>query len=116
MCFMIQKNNWYISIQSRNNQNKLSIYRDGSVYGTKRNEKLFILAPEALEEITNIIKPNLSLLRRERYLKDDNGKFIIRINDTSRKHPDCIKVIHPGYDRIFTIISNKKNQIELTKN
>lgn len=103
---------WYISLEERSTHFKMSIYLDGRVYGNHYNEKLCILKPEAINKIKSIITPNLALLRRERYLVDKKGQFIIRINDTSKKHPNCIKVINPDYDKIFDIIKDTENHLK----
>lgn len=106
-------NKWVVSVETRDHKIKLSIYQNGLVYSKERNKKLGILKKEAMEEIEAVYKPYLSILRRERYITSNFGKFIIRINDIRRTVDTCMKFIHPMTDKIVPIIIKKDNYIKI---
>ena len=107
-------NIWFIKIENPKTNIKFTIYNDGLVFGTKRNEKLFVLTEKAVSEIKAIIKVNIYMLRTMRYLNHSKEGFIIRINDTSRKHQDIIKIVGWSYEkRILDIIQNRENIKEI---
>lgn len=106
----MKDNIWFIKIENPKTNIKLTIYNNGLVYGLKRNEKLFILAEKAVDEIKTIIKANIYMLRTMRYFIQNKDGLIIRINDTSRKHQDVIKIVGWSCERkILDIIENKLN-------
>lgn len=106
----MKDNIWFIKIENPKTNIILTIYNNGLVYGLKRNEKLFILTEKAVDEIKTIIKANIYMLRTMRYFIQNKDGLIIRINDTSRKHQDVIKIVGWSCERkILDIIENKLN-------
>lgn len=104
----------FIKIENPKTNIKFTIQNDGLVFGTKRNEKLFVLTEKAVSEIKAIIKINIYMLRTMRYLKQNKDGLIIRINDTSRKHQDIIKIVGWSYEKqILDIIQNRANIKEI---
>lgn len=110
----MKTNKWYISLQL-NQDYKITVYDNGIVYGPNRGEKLFQLNEETMTEIRTIIeKVRPFLAKNKRCLKNREGKFIIRINNTSRRTShyitnDVLKIISPDYDKLFFIIKNINN-------
>ena len=110
----MKTNKWYISLQL-NQDYKITVYDNGIVYGPNRGEKLFQLNEETMTKIRTIIeKVRPFLAKNKRCLKSREGKFIIRINNTSRRTShyitnDVLKIISPDYDKLFFIIKNINN-------
>lgn len=110
----MKTNKWYISLQL-NQDYKITVYDNGIVYGPNRDEKLFQLNEETMTKIRTIIeKVRPFLAKNKRCLKNREGKFIIRINNTSRRTShyitnDVLKIISPDYDKLFFIIKNINN-------
>lgn len=110
----MKTNKWYISLQL-NQDYKITVYDNGIVYGSNRGEKLFQLNEETMNKIRTIIeKVRPFLAKNKRCLKNREGKFIIRINNTSRRTShyitnDVLKIISPDYDKLFFIIKNINN-------
>ena len=110
----MKTNKWYISLQL-NQDYKITVYDNGIVYGPNRGEKLFQLNEETMTKIRTVIeKVRPFLAKNKRCLKNREGKFIIRINNTSRRTShyitnDVLKIISPDYDKLFFIIKNINN-------
>ena len=110
----MKTNKWYISLQL-NQDYKITVYDNGIVYGPNRGEKLFQLNEETMTKIRTIIeKVRPFLAKNKRCLKNREGKFIIRINNTSRRTShyitnDVLKIISPDYDKLLFIIKNINN-------
>lgn len=110
----MKTNKWYISLQL-NQDYKITVYDNGIVYGPNRGEKLFQLNEETMTKIRTIIeKVRPFLAKNKRCLKNREGKFIIRINNTSRRTShyitnDVLKIISPYYDKLLFIIKNVNN-------
>lgn len=110
----MKTNKWYISLQL-NQDYKITVYDNGIVYGPNRDEKLFQLNEETMTKIRTIIeKVRPFLAKNKRCLKNREGKFIIRINNTNRRTShyitnDVLKIISPDYDKLFFIIKNINN-------
>ena len=110
----MKTNKWYISLQL-NQDYKITVYDNGIVYGPNRGEKLFQLNEETMTKIRTIIeKVRPFLAKNKRCLKNREGKFIIRINNTSRGTShyitnDVLKIISPYYDKLLFIIKNVNN-------
>lgn len=101
---------WFIKIENPKTNAKFAVCNNGVVYDFERNKKLFILKKEAIYELKKIIKENIYMLRTMRYLKHSKEGTIIRINDTSRKHPNSIKIVGWSYQiEILNIIINESN-------
>ena len=110
----MKTNKWYISLQL-NQDYKITVYDNGIVYGPNKGEKLFQLNEETMTKIRTIIENVRPFLaKNKRCLKNREGKFIIRINNTSRRTShyitnDVLKIISPDYDKLFFIIKNINN-------
>lgn len=110
----MRTNKWYISLQL-NQYYKITVYDNGIVYGPNRGEKLFQLNEETMTKIRTVIeKVRPFLAKNKRCLKNREGKFIIRINNTSRRTShyitnDVLKIISPDYDKLLFIIKNINN-------
>ena len=110
----MRTNKWYISLQL-NQYYKITVYNNGIVYGPNKGEKLFQLNEETMTKIRTIIeKVRPFLAKNKRCLKNREGKFIIRINNTSRRTShyitnDVLKIISPDYDKLLFIIKNINN-------
>lgn len=103
-------NVWFIQLENKKANVKITIYANGLVYGTEKGDKLFILTEEALNQIYDIIKPNLYMLKTLGYFKEYYNDIILRINDTSRKHRS-IKVVGWRYTKdIIRILTNTQNR------
>lgn len=110
----MRTNKWYISLQL-NQDYKITVYDNGIVYGPNKGEKLFQLNEETMTKIRTIIENVRPFLaKNKRCLKNREGKFIIRINNTSRRTShyitnDVLKIISPYYDKLLFIIKNVNN-------
>lgn len=110
----MKTNKWYISLQL-NQDYKITVYDNGIVYGPNRGEQLFQLNEETMTKIRTIIENVRPFLaKNKRCLKNREGKFIIRINNTSRRTShyitnDVLKIISPDYDKLLFIIKNVNN-------
>ena len=110
----MKTNKWYISLQL-NQDYKITVYDNGIVYGPNRGEQLFQLNEETMTKIRTIIENVRPFLaKNKRCLKNREGKFIIRINNTSRRTShyitnDVLKIISPDYDKLLFIIKNINN-------
>ena len=110
----MKTNKWYISLQL-NQDYKITVYDNGIVYGPNRGEKLFQLNEETMTKIRTIIeKVRPFLAKNKRCLKNREGKFIIKINNTSRRTShyitnDVLKINSPDYDKLFFIIKKINN-------
>lgn len=110
----MKTNKWYISLQL-NQDYKITVYDNGIVYGPNKGEKLFQLNEETMTKIRTIIENVRPFLaKNKRCLKNREGKFIIRINNTSRRTShyitnDVLKIISPDYDKLLFIIKNVNN-------
>ena len=110
----MRTNKWYISLQL-NQDYKITVYDNGIVYGPNKGEKLFQLNEETMTKIRTIIENVRPFLaKNKRCLKNREGKFIIRINNTSRRTShyitnDVLKIISPDYDKLLFIIKNVNN-------
>lgn len=110
----MRTNKWYISLQL-NQYYKITVYDNGIVYGPNKGEKLFQLNEETMTKIRTIIENVRPFLaKNKRCLKNREGKFIIRINNTSRGTShyitnDVLKIISPDYDKLLFIIKNVNN-------
>lgn len=110
----MRTNKWYISLQL-NQDYKITVYDNGIVYGPNKGEKLFQLNEETMTKIRTIIENVRPFLaKNKRCLKNREGKFIIRINNTSRRTShyitnDVLKIISPDYDKLLFIIKNINN-------
>lgn len=110
----MRTNKWYISLQL-NQYYKITVYDNGIVYGPNRGEKLFQLNEETMTKIRTVIeKVRPFLAKNKRCLKNREGKFIIRINNTSRRTShyitnDVLKIISSDYDKLLFIIKNINN-------
>ena len=110
----MRTNKWYISLQL-NQDYKITVYDNGIVYGPNKGEKLFQLNEETMTKIRTVIeKVRPFLAKNKRCLKNREGKFIIRINNTSRRTShyitnDVLKIISPDYDKLLFIIKNVNN-------
>lgn len=109
---------WFIQIENKDNRERLSVYDDGLVYGTKRGEKLGILKPEIITKIKGIISGTLDdygnefteynysskvnylyQFKKDGYMKFNDNNFILRIRDNNR----IIKVV--GWKNTQIILS-----------
>ena len=110
----MRTNKWYISLQL-NQDYKITVYDNGIVYGPNKGEKLFQLNEETMTKIRTIIENVRPFLaKNKRCLKNREGKFIIRINNTSRRTShyitnDVLKITSPDYDKLLFIIKNVNN-------
>ena len=110
----MRTNKWYISLQL-NQYYKITVYNNGIDDGSNRGEKLFQLNEETMTKIRTVIeKVRPFLAKNKRCLKNREGKFIIRINNTSRRTShyitnDVLKIISPDYDKLLFIIKNVNN-------
>lgn len=111
---MEHESKWLISIQIKNMNYKISIYENGYVYGSRRNELLGVMTQEGIDEIKALLKPYMPFLKKERYINARNSIFILKINSTSRKHRDCIKIIDGKFDNfcysIFQVVSGEATE------
>ncbi len=99
---------WFISVENKELDLKVSIYEDGTVYGKERGQEIGILNTNSMEELNYIINDNLGEFRRLGYHNYKDNQFILRINDTIRHQVHKIK----GWGQISCIIRvlyNKRN-------
>ena len=102
--------NWFIQIENKRNNEKISVCDNGLVYGTKRNEKLFIIKPSAVDEIKKTINENVySIKNLGGYYKQYQNDLILRIKCNTRKYRNVKMVGCPEARKIMTIILNESN-------
>ena len=122
---------WFIQIENKDNHERLSIYDDGLVYGTKRGNKLFILKPEIITKIQGILNGTLDdygneftdktysskvnylyHFKKDEYTKFSDNQYILRIRDDSRNNRH-IKVV--GWKNTQIILSMIKKSYNWKK-
>lgn len=100
---------WFIEIQNKEKDLKLTIYKDGTVYGRERGKKYGTLSSYAMEELFSIINENMYMFRKLKYYKEDVNPFILKVNDTCRNHRTIKIVGWSQMPRIINILMNKSN-------
>lgn len=104
---------WFISLENKELDLKVSVYEDGTVYGKERGQKIGILNTNAMEELNYIIKDNLGDFRKLGYHNYKDNQFILRINDTVKHR--TLKII--GWPQtplcIGRLLHNKRNFAKL---
>lgn len=100
---------WFMKVENPKTKIELTIFCDGSVYTSENSQKVLILNNKGMEKIQEIVKPNMYMLRTLRYFKQRKEGFVIRINDTSRKHKNIIKIVGWTYEtQILNILKNNE--------
>lgn len=100
---------WFIEILNKQNDLKLTIYEDGSVYGKERGLKYGVLVSSAMEELFSIINENMYMFRKLKYYKENVNPFILKVNDTCKQHRTIKIVGWSQMPRIMKVVSNKSN-------
>lgn len=125
-----QSEQWFIQIENKDNQQRLTVYDDGLVYGTERGQIIAKLTSDTVDKLKGILNGKLdergnqfnerTISNRTNYIhffkvkiynKYYHNNLILRIRDNSRKHRP-IKVV--GWyvtSNLLSIIKNPKNWI-----
>lgn len=90
----------------------MTIYNNGIVYGTERNEKLFILSSTCIEQLKDIINENMYMFKTLEYQNEGRSPIVLRVNDTSRKHRNIKIVGWSQTERLLNIIMDENNHIK----
>lgn len=119
---------WFLQIEDKNTNNRISVCDNGLVYGTEKGHKLGILNTETINRIKNFLngkadingKPFTNMNKDSRinymyifktntYMKNNHNNLILRLRDDSRKKRQ-IKIV--GFDitkLLLNIITTKSN-------
>ena len=119
---------WFLQIEDKNTNNRISVCDNGLVYGTEKGHKLGILNTETINRIKNFLngkvdingKPFTNMNKDSRinymyifktytYMKNNHNNLILRLRDDSRKNRQ-IKIV--GFDItkfLLDIITTKSN-------
>lgn len=108
-----QMKHWLIQIENKKENELLTVYENGLVYGKERGQKLFILSSRAIEQIKEIINSNIYMFKTLEYFKEHHNPLILRINDTSRKHRKIKIVGWREMPKIMNIILNPQNYLKM---
>ena len=106
---MIQKHKPFIIIDSKDTDNRLSIYDNGLVYGKNKGQLLGKLNNKATLDIKQVINENIYMFKKLVYYNEALNPYILRIRDDSRKHRPIKIVGWSQFHRINRVISNKRN-------
>lgn len=123
-------NLWFIQIENKDNQQRVSVYDNGLVYGTERGKVISTLKPETVNRLKGILTGkfdergnqfnertitnrtnHMYFFKTKIYTKYYHNNLILRIRDDSRKQRP-IKVV--GWyvtSNLLSIIKNPKNWI-----
>lgn len=104
---------WLIQIENKNENELLTVYENGLVYGKERGQKLFILTSFAIEQIKEIINSNIYMFKTLEYFKEHHNTLILRINDTSRRHRKIKVVGWREIPKIMNVILNPQNCLKM---
>lgn len=109
-------NKWLVEITSKEDNFKMTVYEDGTVYGKERGHKLGILNSNAMTEINKFIKEYMPLFKSQQYIKENSIPFTMKVNINSKrqnyfKAVGWKKVIKP----IMSIILNRNNYCQMIK-
>lgn len=99
-------NKWFISLENKELDLKVSIYEDGTIYGKERGQILGILNANSMEELNFIINDNLGEFRRLGYYNYKDNQYVLRINDTVKHRTLKIK----GWPQILSLIRVLRNK------
>lgn len=99
---------WFIQIENKGNHEKLSVYEDGTVYGTEKGQKLCILKQEVIEQIKQIInyQAHMTKCQAKGYYNYRRNSLLLRINTNTRKYK-IVKIA--GWDNIEDILDMIKD-------
>ncbi len=103
---------WLIQFENKINKTRMTIYDNGLVYGTGRNEKLFILSRSSVEQLKDIINENMYMFKTLEYQSDGCSPIVLRVNDTSRKHRNIKICVWGKIERLLNIIMDENNHIK----
>lgn len=106
---MIQKHKPFIIIDSKDTDNRLSIYDNGLVYGKNKGQLLGKLNNKATLDIKQVINENIYMFKKLVYYNEGLNPYILRIRDDSRKHRPIKIVGWSQFHLINRVISNKRN-------
>lgn len=100
---------WFIKIENPKTKVCFTVCDNGTVYSSEKFGEIFALNEKGLNKLNEIIKPNMYMLRTMRYFKQRKEGYVIKINDTSRKHKDIIKIVGWTYEnQILNILKNSE--------
>jgi len=100
---------WFIEITCKTDDDfKITIYNDGSVYGIERGKKLVTLNSNAMAELEFIINESLGEFRKLGYHNYHNNPLVLKINDINKNKIHKI-VGWPPVSDIMKILLNKSN-------
>lgn len=103
------KQEWFIQIKDKNDKMKITIYHNGIVYGKERGEILGKLNSNAIAELKSIINGNLHIFKTLTHYNEKLNNFILKVNDTSRKHRNIKIVGWSQMPKIINLLYNKQN-------
>lgn len=109
---LISMKSWLIQFENKINKTRMTIYDNGLVYGTGRNEKLFILSRSSIEQLKDIINENMYMFKTLEYQSDGRSPIVLRVNDTSRKHRNIKICVWGKIERLLNIIMDENNHIK----
>lgn len=109
---LIPMKSWLIQFENKINKTRMTIYDNGLVYGTERNEKLFILSRSSIEQLKDIINENMYMFKTLEYQNEGRSPIVLRVNDTSRKHRNIKIVGWSQTERLLNIITDENNHIK----
>ena len=119
---------WFLQIEDKNTNNRISVCDNGLVYGTEKGHKLGILNTETINRIKNFLNGKVDIngkpftnmnkdsiinymyiFKTYTYMKNNHNNLILRLRDDSRKNRQ-IKIV--GFDItkfLLDIITTKSN-------
>lgn len=103
-------NSWFIQLETKGANNRISVCDNGLVYGPERNQKLGLLKESAVNEIKSIVNENVYMLKKlGYYINDHRNNLVLRIKDFSRKQRDIKAVGWEQSRKIYYIIIEESN-------
>ncbi len=100
---------WFIQIEDKNHNFKFTIYENGKVYGKKQGDIIGVLNNDTITKLKSIINENIYMFKSFIYYKENLNPYILRINDTSRKHRNIKIVGWSQMPRIMRLLRNEHN-------
>lgn len=102
---------WFVQIENRDNHIKFTVYENGLVYGPEKDQKLYILKEEVIEQIKQIITTEAHQVKGQvgDYFNYKKNNLLLRININTRKYKIMKLVGWNKTEDIFAMIRDPNN-------
>ena len=77
---------WFIKIKNKSNNERITIYTNGLVYGSHKGQKLFNLNNYTMEEIKEFLNYNIYSLIKYKNTDCGENNYILRLQSPNKGH------------------------------